>query len=162
MVAGMARVEIRFEVDADGLLHVSAREIVSGNEARVDVKPSYGLQPEEIERMLLDSFEHAEDDVKARALAVERVEADRILEATKRAVAVDRELLDAEVERAIQQKMAELEKVVAEDSHLAIRNAIAELDTASKPFAELRMTRAVGQAVRGRSVADVEQSVGGR
>jgi ferredoxin len=83
MVAGMARVEITFLVDADGILHVTAKELTSGKEASIDVKPSYGLTDEEVERMLVESFEHADDDLRRRNLQVERVEADRILAATR-------------------------------------------------------------------------------
>ena len=84
MIAGMARVEITFLVDADGLLRVTAKELTTGNEASIEVKPSYGLTDEEVERMLIESFEHAEDDLAARNLRIERVEADRILAATRR------------------------------------------------------------------------------
>src|SRR6185312_7006459 len=87
MIAGMARVEITFLVDADGLLRVTAKEETTGNEASIEVKPSYGLTDEEVERMLIESFEHAEDDLAARNLAIERVEAERILAATRGAFA---------------------------------------------------------------------------
>ncbi|HEU4615136.1 MAG TPA: Fe-S protein assembly chaperone HscA, partial [Kofleriaceae bacterium] len=83
MIAGLARVEITFLIDADGLLKVMAKELTTGNEASIEVKPSYGLTDEEVERMLLESFEHAEEDLEKRNLAVERVEAERILAATR-------------------------------------------------------------------------------
>src|SRR5262245_36133172 len=96
MAAGAARVRVTFQVDADGLLQVSAREISSGREASVTVKPSYGLGDAEIERMLRDSFEHAKEDVHARALAESRVDGQRLLEATKAALQADGNLLRAE------------------------------------------------------------------
>ena len=94
MPAGMARLEVTFMVDADGILRVSAREETTGKEAAIEVKPSYGLTDEEVERMLLDSFAHAEDDVKARLLAEQRVEADRIVAAARAAMRDAPELLD--------------------------------------------------------------------
>ena len=99
MPAGMARLEVTFLVDADGILHVTASEETTGKEAAIEVKPSYGLTDEEVERMLLDSFEHAEDDVKARLLAEQRVEAERILAAARAAMARHAELLDADEAR---------------------------------------------------------------
>ena len=94
MPAGMARLEVTFLVDADGLLHVTAREETTGKETAIQVKPSYGLTDEEVERMLLDSFAHAEDDVKARLLTEQRVEAERIASAARAAMADSPELLD--------------------------------------------------------------------
>ena len=94
MPAGMARLEVTFMVDADGILRVSAREETTGKEAAIEVKPSYGLTDDEVERMLLDSFAHAEDDVKARLLAEQRVEADRIVAAARAAMRDAPELLD--------------------------------------------------------------------
>ena len=94
MPAGMARLEVTFLVDADGILRVSAREETTGQEASIEVKPSYGLTDEEVERMLLDSFAHAEEDVKARLLAEQRVEADGIVAAARAAMGDAPELLD--------------------------------------------------------------------
>jgi molecular chaperone HscA len=159
MVAGMARVEITFLVDADGILRVSAREQVSGQQASVEVKPSYGLTDDEIERMLLDSFDHAEDDLAARNLAVERVEAERILAATRAALGVDPELWDPETREATARAIAALERAHAGSDHLAIRAAVEALDIASKPFAQRRMDRAVAAAMQGRTLAEVEQEL---
>src|SRR5678809_1726264 len=106
MIAGMARVEITFLVDADGLLKVMAKELTTGKESSIEVVPSYGLSDEEVERMLLESFEHAEEDLEKRNLAVERVEADRILAATRQAFATDAALLTDEVRAAGEQAMA--------------------------------------------------------
>jgi len=155
MPVGLARVEIRFEVDADGLLRVSAEELVTGIRAEVEVKPSYGLTDEEVERMLLDSYENAEEDLRARQLASERVEATRILTAIRAAIEGDPELLDDQVRAAIEREIAELEQAAAGDDHRAIHRAIEALDRASHPFAEARMNRAVRAAVRGRGVDEL-------
>ena len=159
MVAGMARVEITFLVDADGILRVSARESVTGIENAIEVKPSYGLSDEEVERMLLDSFENAEEDLQRRNLQVERIEAERILSATRSAMQTDAELLDDDTRAATDEAMAHLEEVARGDDHLAIRAAVEALDRASKPFAQRRMNRAVGAAIRGRAVDDVEHEI---
>src|SRR4029453_9635766 len=95
MPAGMARLEVNFMVDADGILHVSAREETTGKESAIQVKPSYGLTDDEVEKMLLDSMAHAEDDVKARLLAEQRVEADGIVAAARAAMRDAPELLEA-------------------------------------------------------------------
>src|SRR6185369_15816882 len=100
MVAGAARIRVTFNVDADGLLDVSAREETTGIEATITIKPSYGLTDAEIAQMLKDSFAHAADDMQARALAEAQVEADRIADATRNALAVDGALVD-EHERAV-------------------------------------------------------------
>ena len=159
MVAGLARVEIIFAVDADGLLRVRAQELTTGLEAEIDVKPSYGLTDEEVEQMLLDSFEHAERDLAERNLRIERVEAERILAATKTAMEVDAELLDDDVRGATERALAHLQECMAGDNHVAIRKAIEALDMASKPFAEKRMNRAIRGALKGRAVDQVEQGL---
>ncbi|MEM9489971.1 MAG: Hsp70 family protein, partial [Myxococcota bacterium] len=159
MVAGMARVEITFLIDADGILRVSAREAFTGIENSVEVVPSYGLSDEEVERMLMDSFDHAEDDLARRNLQVERVEAERILAATRAAMSSDTELLDDDTRVATEAAMAHLKQVAAGDDHLAIRRAVEALDLASKPFAQRRMNRAVRAAIRGRSVGEVEHTM---
>ena len=175
MIAGMARVEITFLIDADGLLKVTAKELTTGIEQAIEVKPSYGLTDEEVERMLIESFEHAEDDVARRNLAVERVEAERILAATRGAFASDAELaarsrelgddvggglLAPEVRAAGERAMAELEAAARGDDHLAIRAAIEALDVATKPFAQARMNRAVEAQLRGKSLDEAEAGLG--
>jgi molecular chaperone HscA len=160
MVAGMARVQITFVIDADGILQVSARETLTGLANSIEVKPSYGLTDEEIERMLMDSYENAEKDLERRNLQVERVEAERILSATRAAMAADPELLDEATRAATEAAMAELEAAAKGADHVAIRGAVEALDRASKPFAQERMNRAVAAAVRGRSVGDMEKELG--
>ncbi|MBK9030024.1 MAG: Fe-S protein assembly chaperone HscA [Myxococcales bacterium] len=160
MVAGAARVEITFQVDADGILHVAAHELTSGISASIDVTPSYGLTDEEVERMLLESFEHAEDDLAARNLRVERVEAERILAATRAAMVTDAHLLTDDVRAATDAAIVVLEAAHAGTDYLAIRAAVEALDRASKPFAEIRMNLAITAAMAGKSLATVEEELG--
>jgi molecular chaperone HscA len=160
MIAGMGRVEITFLIDADGLLKVMAKELTTGQEASIEVKPSYGLSDEEVEQMLIDSFEHAEDDLARRNLAIERVEAERILAATRQAFVSDAALLTDEVRAAGEAAMQALEAAMAGDDHLAVRARIEALDVATKPFAQLRMNRAVAAQLHGVSLDDAARKVG--
>jgi molecular chaperone HscA len=163
MIAGMARVEITFLVDADGLLKVMAKELTTGKEASIEVVPSYGLSDEEVERMLIESFEFAETDLALRNLLTERVEAERILAATRGAfesdAAATEHLLDADVRAAGIVAMQELERAMAGDDHLKIRAAIEQLDLATKPFAQARMNRAVEAQLRGLTLDEAESQV---
>ncbi len=158
MPAGMARLEVTFLVDADGLLRVSAREQTTGKEAAIEVKPSYGLTDEEVERMLLDSFAHAEEDVKTRLLAEQRIEAERIAAAARAAMADSPELLTEADRAAIATALDALAAAKAGTDHNAIRAAIEALDRA-KDFAARRMNRAFESGLRGRSVDAVEAKV---
>jgi molecular chaperone HscA len=160
MPAGMARLEVTFLVDADGLLQVTAREQTTGIEASVQVKPSYGLADEDVERMLLDSFAHAEDDVRARQLTEQRVEAERILSAARGAMAESPELLTGDDRARIDAAMQAVEVAKAGPSHQAIAAAVEALDAASKDFAGRRMNRALEAGLRGRTVGEVEDKVG--
>jgi molecular chaperone HscA len=159
MPAGMARLEVTFLVDADGLLRVTAREETTGKETAIQVKPSYGLTDEEVERMLLDSFTHAEEDVKARLLTEQRVEAERIASAARVAMADSPELLTDDDRAAIARAMDALEQAKVGIDHGAIRLAVERLDVASKDFAARRMNRALESGLRGRGVAEVEAKV---
>ena len=163
MPAGMARLEVTFMVDADGILRVSAREETTGQEAAIEVKPSYGLTDDEVERMLLDSFAHAEDDVKARLLAEQRVEAGRIVAAARAAMRDAPELLRAGEREAIEagaRRRSRRRAPAATTSRSA--RAIEALDHASKPFATRRMNRALEQGLRGRAVDAVDAQAGAR
>jgi molecular chaperone HscA len=160
MPAGMARLEVTFLVDADGILHVSAKELTTGKEAAVEVKPSYGLSDEEVERMLLDSFAHAEEDVARRQLSEQRVEAERILMAIRGAMEASPDLLTDDDRSSIATALLALEVARAGDEALAIKRAIEVLDAASKPFAERRMNRAMQHGLAGRDVGDVAAKVG--
>ncbi|HEY1813090.1 MAG TPA: Fe-S protein assembly chaperone HscA [Kofleriaceae bacterium] len=161
MIAGMGRVEITFLVDADGLLKVMAKELSTGIEASIEVKPSYGLSDEEVERMLVESFEHAEDDLATRNLLVERVEAERILQATRGAFASGDELLEPDVRAAGEAAMAELERTMAGTDYLDIRAAVEALDIATKPFAQARMNRAIGAQLQGKTLDEIEAATEG-
>ena len=160
MIAGMGRVEITFLIDADGLLKVMAKELTTGIEASIEVKPSYGLSDEEVEKMLVDSFEYAEEDLVRRNLAVERIEADRILAATRQAFVTDPELLEDDVRAAGEAAMAKLEDAVRGAEYLAIRHAIEGLDLATKPFAQKRMNRAIAAQFQGVALDDAARKVG--
>jgi len=153
MAAGAARIRVTFTVDADGLLNVSARELGSGVEARIDVKPSYGLSDEHIARMLQESFTTAEQDMKARALAEARVEADRMLLATRSALDADGALLDPR-ERAHIDELVEQLRQVAQSSHDAgaIEAATEALAKGTEGFAAARMNHSIQQALAGKNV----------
>ena len=159
MPAGLARLEVTFTVDADGILRVSAREETTGIAAAVDVKPTYGLTDDEVERMLLDSFAHADADVRARQLAEQRIEAERILAAARAAIAATPELLTDDDRARIDAAVANLDRAKAGVDHGAIRAAVEALDAASQEFAARRMNRALEEGLRGRAVGAVEADV---
>src|SRR5436305_4504547 len=152
MAAGAARVRVTYQVDADGLLSVSAKENTTGAEASVSVKPSYGLGDADIERMLRDSFSHAREDVHSRALAEARVDGQRLLEATRSALAADAQLLSAEEKSDIERPMAALEKALGASDHRAIKQAIDALNRATEPFAERRMDAGIRRALAGKKI----------
>ncbi|MBM3565023.1 MAG: Fe-S protein assembly chaperone HscA, partial [Alphaproteobacteria bacterium] len=152
MTAGAARVRVTFAVDADGLLTVAAREAVTGTGQKVEVKPSYGLGDEDMAAMLRESMEHAREDMSARVLAEARVEAGRVLNAVRAALAADGDLLDGAERRAIDEAVAGLEKVLPGTNREAINAAAENLERATKPFAEKRMDRGIRAALRGVTV----------
>jgi molecular chaperone HscA len=156
MAAGAARIRVTFQVDADGLMSVAARETSSGVEASVVVKPSYGLADADIERMLRDSYEHAKDDMHARALHEARVDAERLLEAVRAALAVDGALLAAAEREAIDRQVAALAAVVATSDHRAIKQAGEALNRATEEFAGRRMDAGVKRALAGRKIASLD------
>jgi len=152
MVAGAARIRVTFQVDADGLLSVSAREETSGVESSIEVKPSYGLTDNEIENMLRDSIEHAEGDVGARMLREQQVEAERVLEALEAALADDGDLLDAD-ERSEVDLAAEKLSALSKSTELrAIKDAIAEVDKVAATFVARRMDGNIKKALAGHNV----------
>ncbi len=152
MAAGAARVRVAFQVDADGLLSVSAKESTSGVEASVTVKPSYGLADADIERMLRDSVEHAKDDVQARSLAEQRIDGQRLLEATRAAMAADEKLLTQDERVEIQKAMASLEKLLPGSEHRKIKQAVEALNHATGEFAARRMDEGIKRALSGRKI----------
>jgi molecular chaperone HscA len=155
MVAGAARIRVTYQVDADGLLSVSAREAHSGVEASITVKPSYGLGDEEIAKMLQDSFNSADVDMKARALREEQVEAERILLATQSALDADGNLV-SDAERAdIVALMDSVRQTVQGDDHAAIKAAVEALGHGTEEFAARRMDRSVRTALAGKKLDEV-------
>jgi len=155
MPAGMAKLQVTFRVDADGLLTVEAREETTGVEQTVAVKPSYGLDDAAVEQMLMDALDHGEDDLKARRLAENRVEAMRIVTATRKAMTQDPELLEAGDHARIDAAIDALEQATRADDPGRIHHLVEQLDVASKDFATRRMNRAVARAIEGRKVDDV-------
>jgi len=155
MAAGAARVRVTFQVDADGLLSVNAQEKSTGVEASIVVKPSYGLADADIERMLRDSFEHAKEDVHARALTEQRVEGQRLIEATRSALEADKALLSPEELSAIEHAVAELQARLAGTDHRAIRQAADALNRATGEFAARRMDQGIRRALAGRQIGSL-------
>lgn len=158
MVAGAARIQVSFQVDADGLLSVSARETHSGVESSIVVKPSYGLSDEEIAHMLQAGFEHADHDASARALAEQRVEAARLIEAVDAAIRADAALLSPSERSAIAARASELRNTAAGTDHRAIKDAIAALSNETDSFAARRMDKNVGAALTGKKLDEVKLS----
>jgi molecular chaperone HscA len=155
MVAGAAHIRVSFQVDADGLLSVSAREESSGVEAAVTVKPSYGLEDSEIARMLSESFTTAESDMLDRSLREARVEAERLLLATASALNADGDLLSPEERVQIDALCQELQAVREQPDHHAIDAAVEALAKGTEAFAAERMNRGIRQALAGRRVEDM-------
>jgi len=155
MVAGAARIRVSFQVDADGLLSVKAREEGSGVEAAINVKPSYGLSDDDVARMLRESFSTAEDDMKARSLRESRVEAERMLLATRAALAADGDLLSAGERQAIDELLSAIESVREGEDHHVIDAAVEALAKGTEAFAAERMNRSIQQALAGRSVDQI-------
>ncbi|MCP5273190.1 MAG: Fe-S protein assembly chaperone HscA, partial [Burkholderiaceae bacterium] len=155
MAAGAARIRVTFQVDADGLLSVSAREQASGVEASVVVKPSYGLADDQIERMLKDGFAHAEGDIAARALREARVEAERMALATRAALAADGDLLQAEPRAQLDALLIALDQVRQTDDTAAIEAATKALADGTEHFAALRMNRGIRQALSGKRLDEI-------
>ncbi|BBV75207.1 Fe-S protein assembly chaperone HscA [Raoultella sp. Lac2] len=153
--AGGAHIRVTFQVDADGLLSVTAMEKSTGVEASIQVKPSYGLTDSEIATMIKDSMSHAEQDIKARMLAEQKVEAARVLESLESALAADAALLSAAERQAIDEATAQLRAVAAGDDADAIKDAIKNTDTQTQEFAARRMDQSVRTALKGQSVDEV-------
>ena len=152
MAAGAARIRVTFTIDADGLLNVSAKEQTSGVEARVDVKPSYGLSDEQIARMLQESFATAQQDIQARALAEARVEADRMLLATQSALDADGDLLSDDERTHIDALMQALRLQAAVADAPALEAATQALAKGTEAFAAQRMNRGIRKALAGQNV----------
>ncbi|PTS85686.1 Fe-S protein assembly chaperone HscA [Pseudomonas sp. HMWF032] len=158
MVAGAAKIRVTFQVDADGLLSVGARELASGVETGIQVKPSYGLTDGEIARMLQDSFKNAGDDKVARVLREQQVDAQRLLEAVEAALLADGErLLDADERMAIDAQIAQLRDLMAGTDGLAIEQQTKRLTQVTDAFAARRLDATVKAALAGRSLDEIEE-----
>jgi molecular chaperone HscA len=152
MAAGAARIRVTFTVDADGLLSVAAKEMNSGVESQIEVKPSYGLSDEQITSMLQDSFHTAEIDKQARALAESRLEVDRMCLATHAALEKDAHLLAEAELQSIQQLMTLAQASKSLDDAIAIEQATEALAKGTEAFAALRMNESIRQALSGKTI----------
>lgn len=155
MAAGAARIRVQFNVDADGLLTVSAREETTGTEQEVAVKPTYGINESDMATMLRDSMVHAREDMEMRVLTEARVDARRNILAVNAAMEADRALLSKDDEANIKQAIANLETAMAGEDREAINDAAEALENASRPFAEARMDSRIRQALAGQNVDEV-------
>ena len=155
--AGLARVAVTFQVDADGILSVTAREQLTGVSQAITVKPSHGLTDEEIERMLLASIEHAEEDVQARLLIDNRVEAQRILKAVEQQMQANGDLLSPGERAQIETTVGEVQAATAGKDHHLIHRQIERLDKVSAEFAKRVMDRGIERALKGHSVGEFDQ-----
>jgi molecular chaperone HscA len=154
MVAGAARIRVTFQVDADGLVSVSAKEETTGIQSHITVKPSYGLSDSDIERMLKESLSYAEEDVKIRALREQQVEADRVVNALRSALKADKRLLKREEFLAIHIALDTLLQVMQETDPQIIKKAIENLDKVTQEFASRRMDASIHKAMAGRKIEE--------
>ena len=155
MAAGVAHIRVTYQVDADGLLSVTAMEKTTGVQSSIQVKPSYGLTDDEIANMLKASMENAKEDIQARLLAEQRVEAERVLESVRSALAQDYDLLDDDELSAVKNAIISLEQLKQQDDSLAIKQGIKALDLATQEFAARRMDKSIRTALAGHSVDDI-------
>ncbi|OAN50880.1 Fe-S protein assembly chaperone HscA [Magnetospirillum moscoviense] len=161
MTAGAARIRVQFQVDADGLLTVSATEMTTGVEQQVVVKPSYGLTDDEMATMLRDSLVHARDDMAQRLLTEAVVEAQRSVLAVQSALSVDQDLLSADERQAIDAAIEQVNAACAGSDRDAVTQAVDDLENATKSFAEKRMDRGIRNALAGMSVDRLDGALGG-
>jgi molecular chaperone HscA len=161
MPAGMPRIEVRFQIDANGILSVSARELRTSIEQTIEVKPSYGLTEQEVERMLIESFEHAEADFEARLLIEARNEAETVILATEKSLRrpdfeqVAAESLEPGERAAIESALAEAKQAIGGDDRALIQEKTKALNQATRHLAEVVMNRSVREALAGKNVKDV-------
>ena len=155
MAAGAARIRVTFQVDADGLLSVSAREQTTGVQAHIEVKPSYGLDDTVITQMLKDSFTHAQADAQQRARAEATVEAESIIAAVSSALTLDADLLSSEEQQAIQTALDQTQHQIKRGHAQDIRDAIHSLSHATDEFAARRMNRNIQRALQGKNVSEI-------
>ncbi|MCJ8146468.1 Fe-S protein assembly chaperone HscA [Acinetobacter sp. A3.8] len=158
MTAGAARIEVTFQVDADGLLNVSALETTSNVKANITIKPSYGLSSSDTERLLLEGFQHAEHDKQLRHLNELKVEAQRELEALKQALIQDQRLLESAQQQSLNEAVATLDKTLQTDDASAIEQAVEALKIHSDAFAAMRMNQHIDHALKGTRLDDWSNS----
>lgn len=157
MAAGAAKIRVSFQVDADGLLSVSAEELSTGVTSSIQVKPSYGLGDDEIARMLKESYSHASEDLEARNLREQQVEAERIISALRAAMRQDGELLTNEEQQGLEQSIARMEAIVADADYRRIEAGVDELAKASDFFASRRMDQSISRALSGHSIDEIDK-----
>jgi molecular chaperone HscA len=155
MAAGAARIRVTFSVDADGLLSVEAKELQSQVSAKIEVKPSYGLSDDQIAKMLQDGFTTAEQDKQSRALAEARVDADRLILATRSALAADGDLVSAEELRAIEEQFIKIEQAALTTDHTLIESLSTQLAQMTESFAARRMNRGIQSALTGKKIEQI-------
>jgi molecular chaperone DnaK len=161
MVAGLPRIEVKFLIDANGILQVSAREQRSGKEAQVEVKPTYGLTDEQVESMILESFDKAEDDITARQVIEAKNEAQTILDAVEKGEQSPAwQQLSSQEHEEIRAAVLEVKASLKGDDHKVIRNAIDQLDRKTRRFAEIMMDSAVSGALQGKTMSSAGESMG--
>jgi molecular chaperone HscA len=157
MVAGAAKIRVTFQVDADGLLSVMAEELSTGKTAEVQVKPSYGLDADSIEKMLSSSHENAKADMEIRALREAQIEARQLIDAISSARSIDGQLLIAQEAVRIEEVVAQLQLLMEQGTSVQIHELTEELNRLSSEFASRRMDLHIGEALRGESIDEVEQ-----
>jgi molecular chaperone DnaK/molecular chaperone HscA len=161
MVAGLPRIEVKFLIDANGILHVSAREQRSGKEAEIEVKPTYGLTDEQVETMILASFDHAEEDIEARQLIEARNEAETILGAVEKGKShVSWMQLSSYEMSTIEMEINQLKESLSGDNYRVIRHGIERLDKSTRRFAELMMDTEVMGTMKGQTMDEADASMG--
>lgn len=157
MPAGLPRIEVRFLIDADGILNVSARELRTGRFQSVEVKPTYGLTDEQVEQMILESFDHAEADIEARQLIEARNEAESVLTATAKGIQEPQyQDLTVEERREIDLSLEQLRSTLQSESHSAIRDSIERVSAATQRLAELNMNAAIAHALKDKRVREIQ------
>ena len=158
MVAGAAHIRVTYQVDADGLLSVTAMEKSSKVQASIQIKPSYGLDEHEIREMIHASIENAEQDIQTRRLAEQRVEAVRVIEGVEEALKQDGQLLSAQELQHIEQQIANLRQLIDQQESDLIKQGIKQLDVATRDFAARRMNQSVRSVLQGHSINEIENS----
>jgi len=156
MVAGAAKIRVTFQVDTDGLLSVSAQELSTGVQASIEVKPSYGLDSNQIKKMLESSFQLADEDKENRALAEVKVEATQMQEMVERALQQDQNILDEPEIKKINKALDQLKKSLKNNDRNLIQEQIDQLNNATQYFAQLRMDQSIKNALTGRDIKDMK------